>query len=203
MDIRQSRSWMYNRLMPGRRGLTDEFLKGVDEFVSFAIQRDTSNKEIRCPCSKCKNMKFLDPEEVKVHIYSRGFKPDYWYWTCHGESHPELCVEFTTQHKKKPTQERQNNHNQIHCDQKFHDVLHAVQKPLSLGIKKKRKNGRRMKSTTVARRLYYHDSCSSSTKWVQRHELEEFRNEIKQQRHEVEVFRNEIKQLRETLAKQR
>jgi len=38
MDIRQNRSWMYNRLMSNRRGYNEAFSKGVDEFVSYACQ---------------------------------------------------------------------------------------------------------------------------------------------------------------------
>ena len=34
MDIRQNRSWMYDRFMSDKSGYKDAFLKGVDEFVS-------------------------------------------------------------------------------------------------------------------------------------------------------------------------
>ena len=158
MDIRQNRSWMYNRLMPGRKGYTDAFLNGVTEFVSFACQQAyLSNGNIRCPCSKCKNLKYLDPEEVKVHLYKKGFIPDYWYWTCHGESDPNLSGVFTT-HPRTATlaQEGHTEHLsrfhsmvydavgpefQMHNDQqidespnvdaqKFYDLLNIAQKPL-------------------------------------------------------------------------
>jgi len=103
MDIRQNRSWMYNRLMSNRRGYNEVFLEGVDEFVSYACQeRNLSNGKIRCPCSKYKNLKFFHFEEVKVHLYKKGFIPAYWYWTCHGESDPNIGVDtnpeiFSTQ----------------------------------------------------------------------------------------------------------
>lgn len=154
MDIRENRSWMYNRLMPGRKGYTDAFVNGVDEFVSFACQEaDLSSGKIRCPCSKCKNLKFLDTEEVKVHLYRKGFIPNYWYWTCHGESDPEFDTHPRT---ATTTQEGHNEHisrfesmvydaidlgYQMHYDkeidecpnvdaQKFYDLLHAAQKPM-------------------------------------------------------------------------
>ena len=38
MDIRQNRSWMYDRFMSDRSGYKDAFLKGVDEFVSYACE---------------------------------------------------------------------------------------------------------------------------------------------------------------------
>ena len=27
----------------------------------------------------------MDPKEVKLHIYARGFKLKYWWWFCHNE----------------------------------------------------------------------------------------------------------------------
>src|ERR1044072_2051497 len=96
MDIRQIRGWMYNRLMPGRIGYTSEFTNGLEEFTSLACQKasDLASGEIRCPCTRCRNLKYLNPEEVQVHLHRWGFISDYWYWTCHGESDPTLRVAF-------------------------------------------------------------------------------------------------------------
>ena len=90
MDIFHLRSWMYNRLLPGRKGYTDEFVKGVEDFILFACQRPYFESEgtIRCPCCKCKNQRYLTTDEVKLHLYKTGFVPNYWYWTSHGESDP-------------------------------------------------------------------------------------------------------------------
>lgn len=46
----------------------------------------------RCRCSKCKNKKYLIREEVKVHLYKRGFMHAYWYWTSHREFEPNVGV---------------------------------------------------------------------------------------------------------------
>ncbi|XP_058759557.1 uncharacterized protein LOC131632856 [Vicia villosa] len=157
MDIQLDHSWMYNRLNPCRKGYTEEFRNGLDEFVSFALQQEgIINDEIRCPCSNCKNVPLKHFEEVKVHIFQKGFKPNYWNWTCHGESDPELLVEIN---KEKSAQEAHSNHhstfeNMIYdvvglqhqmqfeedieespniSDQKFYDLLHVAQKPLWRG----------------------------------------------------------------------
>ncbi|KAK2369072.1 hypothetical protein QL285_082226 [Trifolium repens] len=154
MDIRLHRSWMYNRLNRGRKGFTDEFLNGLNEFVSFALQQECIvNNNIRCPCSNCKNVPLKHVEDVKLHLLQAGFKPNYWYWTCHGESNPELVAEIN---KKKSAQEGHNSHqgrflnmvydavgpqHQMECeeemeespninDQKFYDLLHASEKQL-------------------------------------------------------------------------
>jgi len=97
MDVHENRSWMYNRLLPGRKGYTEAFLNGVAEFVSFALGKtNLSNGKITCPCTTCKNLNFLDSEDVKVHLYRRGFIPGYWYWTCHEEIDPTLCDVYNT-----------------------------------------------------------------------------------------------------------
>ena len=86
MDICYHRSWMYNRLLSSRKGYTKFFLKGVEEFISFACQQlyFLSYKKIRCPCSKYKNQKYLSLDEVKVDLYKKEFVPNYWYWTSRG-----------------------------------------------------------------------------------------------------------------------
>ena len=90
MDICHYHSWMYNRLLPDRKGYTNEFLIGVELFIHFACRQPIflNEKKIRCPCFKCKNTKYLTVEEVKIHLYKKGFKPDYQYWTEHGEIEP-------------------------------------------------------------------------------------------------------------------
>ena len=54
-------------------------------------------KKIRYPCSKCRNMNYILFEEVKVHLYRKGFVLDYWYWTCHGENNLTFCGKFYAQ----------------------------------------------------------------------------------------------------------
>ncbi|KAK4276051.1 hypothetical protein QN277_019043 [Acacia crassicarpa] len=85
MDGNHDRSWMYNRLTE-RRELTQVFLVGLQEFINFATAHSTnSSREIRCPCVKCRCIRFEDFEEVKIHLCKRGFMKDYECWEYHGE----------------------------------------------------------------------------------------------------------------------
>ena len=61
---------MYNRNYPNRRGLWEDFVEGVEDFIRHAMSLSPYIKEgvIRCPCVKCDCMKFGKPEEVKVHL---------------------------------------------------------------------------------------------------------------------------------------
>ena len=79
MDILEHRKWMYNGSNLGKRGYMNEFLLGVEYFITFVCHQEIFIKEcvIRCPCSKCKNRKYLNPDEVKTHLYSKGFNPGY------------------------------------------------------------------------------------------------------------------------------
>ncbi|CAH9072041.1 unnamed protein product [Cuscuta europaea] len=92
MDIRNDRLWMYNRVNPGRKGLTNDFKVGVDQFVEFACAQPVfiENSVIKCPCRKCRNRRYKNPSDVKVDLYKWGFEENYWHWTSHGEEIPHL-----------------------------------------------------------------------------------------------------------------
>ncbi|XP_042388266.1 uncharacterized protein LOC121980336 isoform X2 [Zingiber officinale] len=85
--MQNERSWMYNKNLPNRRGLTDEFITGLRQFMNFAcsqVEYMDGNK-IRCPCRKCHNGKFLPSDKVEEHLCRFGFTPNYYNWTSHGE----------------------------------------------------------------------------------------------------------------------
>ncbi|XP_057426300.1 uncharacterized protein LOC130719704 [Lotus japonicus] len=148
---------MYNRTIPSQREHTSAFLNGLNEFIALACQKsaDLTSGEIRCPCTRCRNFKYLDLIEVEVHLCRWGFISDYWYWTCHGESDPILCTTFNTcpstsgtaqeghrfenmvydafdpQFRMHPNQQIEESPNKD--AQEFYDLLHAAQKPLWSG----------------------------------------------------------------------
>lgn len=41
--------------------------------------------KIRCSCEKCNCRNFLCPAKVRKHLYKRGFKLNYFIWSCHEE----------------------------------------------------------------------------------------------------------------------
>ncbi|PHU06366.1 hypothetical protein BC332_22855 [Capsicum chinense] len=92
MTIPEHRKWIINRLLPGKVAYTDEFIKGMEEFIKFACSQPKYlyEKILRCPCKICKNIKHFTPGEVNVHIFKKGFIPGYWYWTSHGEEAPSI-----------------------------------------------------------------------------------------------------------------
>ena len=87
-----SRSWMYDRLYPGRGGLKQSFCDGIDQFVQVAMAHEDFkiNGGIKCPCLKCDCRKIKSPGEVIYHLQRVGFMPNYWIWTRHGEKLPRV-----------------------------------------------------------------------------------------------------------------
>lgn len=83
--------WMYERLDEDRF-LRSEFVEGVEEFMNFAFNHPegdiVSGGNIRCPCLKCKNSKYLDKDTVTLHLYQKGFVYGYDTWYLHGEPYP-------------------------------------------------------------------------------------------------------------------
>jgi len=49
------------------------------------IPRNFIDNGIRCPCRKCKNLKFLHQDVVTMHLLTKGFMEDYLCWYAHGE----------------------------------------------------------------------------------------------------------------------
>lgn len=85
--------WMYNRLDRNRH-LTPEFQDGVQVFLEYASKDEiflmSPDQKMRCPCLKCKCRVFKDRPAVLVDLFNKGFMPNYYWWTNHGETLPEF-----------------------------------------------------------------------------------------------------------------
>ena len=63
-------------------------MDGVESFIEFAtasVSTVDPTGRIRCPCTMCKNNRFVEPHGVRHHLYRKGFVSDYQNWTFHGE----------------------------------------------------------------------------------------------------------------------
>ncbi|PNX83399.1 hypothetical protein L195_g039441, partial [Trifolium pratense] len=93
------RSWMYDRYYPGERGQLKEVFKlGVELFIK-AVKRSRvviSEGGIRCPCAACECRRIRSEDEIKYHLYTKGFQPNYWIWSCHGETIPSAPTSSDT-----------------------------------------------------------------------------------------------------------
>ncbi|WZZ62972.1 hypothetical protein YC2023_063079 [Brassica napus] len=90
------REWMYKRIDEDTGKFSEEFIAGVDQFMTFASSQplaQSNSGKFFCPCSVCRNDKFLPGPIIWKHIYNRGFMPDYYVWYKHGE---EIDMELGT-----------------------------------------------------------------------------------------------------------
>jgi len=67
------RSWMYRDSPQGLRRM--DYCNGVQGFINFttSIPRNFIGGDIRCPCRKCQNKKYLHPDVVMMHLLHKGF----------------------------------------------------------------------------------------------------------------------------------
>lgn len=77
---------MHARVNSNRYGLKDGFFNGVDDFVNKAMnQPQVLNKgRIRCRV-KCVCILLKTPSEIRHHLYTDVFLPNYYTWFDHGE----------------------------------------------------------------------------------------------------------------------
>jgi hypothetical protein len=66
---------------------SQEYIRGVNEFLDFAFRNSVENEKIWCPCIKCANCKLHYRSSVYDHLTDkkRGFLRGYTQWIFHGE----------------------------------------------------------------------------------------------------------------------
>ena len=138
--------------------INKDFVDGVENFISFACnQLGVMNvREIRCPCRKCHNRKFQTLEEVKLHLFRKGFIADYYVWDRHGEQYVHATsTNFECNIHEEVDTKSSNPYRQLIIDaarpgfnvedmeevpnptaQKFYDMLNAVDEKLWYGCTK-------------------------------------------------------------------
>ena len=83
------RRWVHGRLF------SDEYLKGVEEFMKFVRGKFSEDEEILCPCSICLNQMYRHQTMVQRHLLMNGIQSSYTKWIHHGE---ELDVDVVEMH---------------------------------------------------------------------------------------------------------
>ncbi|CAM8994578.1 unnamed protein product [Rhodiola kirilowii] len=78
---------MYEARAHGESYTNDVFIAGVNNFIETAVSKGflASDNTIRCPCTKCKNRRFINLRMMEEHLYKYGFTPNYFNCTLHRE----------------------------------------------------------------------------------------------------------------------
>ena len=131
------RQWMYNRMSSGY--LNPKFVGWVYVFVQFAICQLEWNdgSRIRCPCSKCKNQKFLETKNVKLHLMQKGFVADYYEWRFHEETTTHRNYERGECHTSTYATESSNPYHTVVRDVGGHDLDFDIMEESPIPITKK------------------------------------------------------------------
>ncbi|XP_019226066.1 PREDICTED: uncharacterized protein LOC109207583 [Nicotiana attenuata] len=64
---------------------TDEYIRGVNDFLDKAFERAAQGNEILCPCKKCMNLYWYYRNVVEDHLVVHGFVDGYTKWVFHRE----------------------------------------------------------------------------------------------------------------------
>ncbi|XP_021741390.1 uncharacterized protein LOC110707672 [Chenopodium quinoa] len=144
---RRERSWMYERKVG--KSINPEFVKGVDEFIEYVTDHPESSNpnEVRFPCVKCKNKRLWNADTVKIHMYCKGFIPNYYKWMCHEEGFPRAPERRSNEYRELVFDAFGHNQDQWHSEQAsvssdeepnatakhFLDLLQASKRPLYKG----------------------------------------------------------------------
>lgn len=80
------RSWISNRVQNDKISLTPEYRNGVEFLLNFSREKGMDDNAMRkCPCKRCKKLKWLDVDEVRFHLLSKRMLESYIMWTSYGE----------------------------------------------------------------------------------------------------------------------
>jgi hypothetical protein len=71
-----------------KSGHSAEWVRIVKEFLNQAFAG--FRRVAKCPYTICRNYRFLNQDEVQVHLCQEGFMPNYLVWRDHGEVEPPV-----------------------------------------------------------------------------------------------------------------
>jgi hypothetical protein len=97
--MEEDRRWMYEGWKK-RGALSSEWVAKTDVFLDRAFARSETGTDVRCPCSKCRNIYFLDRRTMSIDLCKNGYMPSYEVWVHHGEDPPPRIVSEVQSHEE-------------------------------------------------------------------------------------------------------
>jgi hypothetical protein len=83
-----------------RGALSSEWVAKTDVFLDRAFARSETGTEVRCPCSKCRNIYFLDRSTMSIDLCKNDYMSGYEVWVHHGEDPPPRIVSEVHSHEE-------------------------------------------------------------------------------------------------------
>jgi Transposase-associated domain len=87
---------------------TNDYVKGMKDFVALAFAKVARANTIRCPCTVCKNVLFKTRAVVEFHLVKNGMDESYKIWTLHGEDPDDTNTTEDLEHEHLDDLEQEN-----------------------------------------------------------------------------------------------
>ncbi|XP_059316727.1 uncharacterized protein LOC132067483 isoform X3 [Lycium ferocissimum] len=99
---------------------TEEYSRGVNNFLDKAFERASQGDEILCPCKKCVNRYWHYRNVVEEHLVVEGFVDNYTKWVFHGEG-------FYSRNAPHPINDDEDSNLRDNIDGLLHDTFRNVE----------------------------------------------------------------------------
>ncbi|XP_019267386.1 PREDICTED: uncharacterized protein LOC109244707 [Nicotiana attenuata] len=99
---------------------TDEYIRGVNDFLDKAFERAAQGNEILCPCKKCMNRYWYYRNVVEDHLVVHGFVDGYTKWVFHGEG-------FSSRNTHHPSNDDESSTMRDDIDGLLHDTFRNIE----------------------------------------------------------------------------
>jgi hypothetical protein len=75
-----------------RCALSSEWVAKTDVFLDHTFVRPETGTYVRCPCSKCRNIYFLDRRTMSIDLCKNGYMRGYEVWVDQSEDPPPRII---------------------------------------------------------------------------------------------------------------
>ncbi|XP_070003906.1 uncharacterized protein [Nicotiana sylvestris] len=99
---------------------TDEYIRGVNDFLDKAFERASQENEILCPCKKCLNRYWYYRNVLEDHLVVHGFVDGYTKWGFHGEG-------FSSRNTPHPSNDDEGSTMRDDIDGLLHDTFRNIE----------------------------------------------------------------------------
>ncbi|XP_019253012.1 PREDICTED: uncharacterized protein LOC109231844 [Nicotiana attenuata] len=99
---------------------TDEYIRGVNDFLDKTFERAAQENEILCPCKKCMNRYWYYKNVVEDYLVVHGFVDGYTKWVFHVE-------DFSSRNTPHPSNDDEGSTMRDDIDGLLHDTFRNIE----------------------------------------------------------------------------
>ncbi|KAK6911558.1 Transposase-associated domain [Dillenia turbinata] len=111
------------------------YKKGVDDFMEYLSNLGLGD-EIRCPCFRCRNVLYSNPDSIKEHLLKNGIMREYTQWYHHGEKFAGMAQPVVVQPETEDVAQRQTAEGDANVNDGDQSALEAVANDMIDGFRR-------------------------------------------------------------------